>query len=172
MGMQHGDEAEDFRVFVLARAPQLRRSAHLLVGGDAEADELVQATLVKIYLAWDKVSRADDPVAYAKKILYTTASRQRRRLGLSRSVGPEPASNHSHGQLDDRDDLRRALLTLPKRQRAIVVLRFYEDLSVAQTAALMGCSAGTVKSQTSKALAKLRVSPLLAPEAPTNEVHR
>jgi RNA polymerase sigma-70 factor (sigma-E family) len=168
--MDPGDETEDFRAFVATRAPYLRRSAHLLVDGDAEADELIQATLVKIYLAWNKVSRADDPFAYAKKILYTTASRQRRRFALDRAgMVPEHALGHTHGHLDDRDDLRRALLTLPMRQRAIVVLRFYEDLSVARTAELLGCSAGTVKSQTSKALAKLRVSPMLAPEARMNE---
>jgi len=169
MGMHHGDHADDFRAFAVARAPSLRRSAHLLVNGDAEADELIQATLVKIYLAWDKVSHADDPIAYAKKILFTTASRQRRRFALDRRIVPERTLGHTDGYLDDRDDLRRALLTLPMRQRAIVVLRFYEDLSVARTAELLGCSVGTVKSQTSKALAKLRVSPILASDLPVNE---
>jgi RNA polymerase sigma-70 factor (sigma-E family) len=166
MGMQSNGDAEAFRAFVVTRTPHLMRTAHLLTGGHGDADDLVQSALVKVYLAWDKVVCADDPVAYIQKILYTTAIRQRRLRLRHSSI---PTSVRAPAQTDDldvarRDDLRRALLDLPVRQRAIVVLRFYEDKSVTQTAALMGCSEGTVKSQTSKALAKLRNSPLLGIE--------
>jgi RNA polymerase sigma-70 factor (sigma-E family) len=158
--MRQDDEA-DFHSFVVARGPHLLRAAHLLADRPAEVDDLVQATLVKVYLAWHKVAGADDPAAYAQKMLYTTASRHRRRMRRPSTAPVEQIAREQDRNVEERNDLRRALLTLPPRQRAIVVLRFYEDKSVAETAALMGCSTGTVKSQTSKALVKLRESPLL-----------
>ena len=164
MGMRADDEA-DFRAFATARAPRLLRTAHLLAAGSADVDDLVQAVLIKVYLAWDKVRAADDPIAYTQKILFTTASEQRRHWLRSRPLVPlERAREAPDQQVESRGDLHRALLLLPARQRAIIVLRFYEDKSVAETAALMGCSTGTVKSQTSKALAKLKNSPLLQME--------
>ena len=159
MGMRADDEA-DFRAFASARTPRLVRTAHLLANGNADVDDLVQSVLIKVYLAWDKVRSADDPIAYTQKILFTTAGRQRRqRLRRIEPTFDEPVADIDDA--DSRDDLLRALLTLPARQRAIIVLRFFEDRSVGETAAIMGSSEGTVKSQTAKALTKLRSSPLL-----------
>jgi RNA polymerase sigma-70 factor (sigma-E family) len=166
MGMHQGRDAEAFRAFVVTRTPHMMRTAHLLVDDRSDVDDLVQATLVKVYLAWDKVVGADDPVAYTQKILYTTAIHQRRHWRRHSSVPlPKQVDRGTDNlQIEGRDELRQALLCLPVRQRAIVVLRFYEDKSVTQTASLMGCTEGTIKSQTSKALAKLRNSPLLGIE--------
>jgi RNA polymerase sigma-70 factor (sigma-E family) len=148
----------EYRRFVIERAPHLLRAANLLVGDGDSGEDLVQSVLLKVYVSWDRVSKADDPVAYAQKILYNTSNRMRRRRGRAQELAATQESPGDSGQdrVADRDQLRRALLQLPKRQRAVIVLRFYEDLSVERVAEVLGCSSGTVKSQTSKALASLR----------------
>ena len=115
---------------------------------------------MRVYVAWDRVVAADSSYAYAQRILLTAFLRTRRRPRVAETFGqavdaPQPAD----GRAEDRDQLRRALAELPARMRAIVVLRFYEDMSVEQVAAMLGISPGAVKSQTSKALARLRLSP-------------
>jgi RNA polymerase sigma-70 factor (sigma-E family) len=155
-----GDEG--FRDFVVARSPHLLRTAYLLAGDRSSAEDLVQNALLRTYLAWDKVVNADDPWAYSLRILYTTSSHMHRRRRVKEQLGaaPEIASPEPAG-VEERDELQHMLLDLPRKQRAVVVLRFYQDLSVEKTAEILGCSSGTVKSQTSKALAKLRNSPAL-----------
>jgi RNA polymerase sigma-70 factor (sigma-E family) len=158
---------EEFRDFVLKRSARLLRAAYALTGDRGYAEDLVQNALLRTYAAWDRVADADDPLAYAQRILFTSFKRMHRRRRVTEALGVpmEQVPSYSGNRSEDRDQMMKALHTLPKRQRAVVVLRYYEDLSVERVAELLGCSAGTVKSQTAKALSKLRISPLLdAPE--------
>jgi RNA polymerase sigma-70 factor (sigma-E family) len=159
-----GDD-EEFRAFVLARYASLLRSARALTGDRGIAEDLVQNALVRTYASWSRVQRADDPYAYTHRILFTSFSRMRRRRRvaetLSASVDPAPEIAASETATDDRDQLQRALHELPPRYRAVLVLRFYEDRSVEEVAAVLGCSANTVKTQTARALGRLRLSPQL-----------
>jgi RNA polymerase sigma-70 factor (sigma-E family) len=158
-----GVAGEDgFRDFVVARSPHLLRTAYLLAGDPTSAEDLVQNALLRIYLGWDKVVSADDPWAYSLRILYTTSSHMHRRRRVKEQLGPAPeVAGPAATDVEERDEWQRLLLDLPRKQRAVIVLRFYQDLSVEKTAEILGCSSGTVKSQTSKALAKLRNSPAL-----------
>ena len=150
---------EEFREFVAARSAALLRTAYLLAGDWATAEDLLQTALTKTYLAWRRLGEIEAVEPYARRVLVNTAtSWWRRRWHGERptEVMPErPAPDQIEEQLD-RDALWRHVKALPTRQRAVLVLRFYEDLSEAQTAALLNISVGTVKSQTSRALAALR----------------
>jgi RNA polymerase sigma-70 factor (sigma-E family) len=156
-----GDPTTGFDDFVAARSQALVRTAYLLTRDHALAEDLVQTALAKAWFQW---SRIDNPEPYVRRILVTTyASWWRRRWNgeIPTEELPEPPAPHGEDGLDLWDAIGR----LPRRQRAVVVLRFYEDLSEAETARLMGSSVGTVKSQTSKALAKLRLDPALSTPA-------
>ena len=154
------DADAEFHDFVAARSPSLLRTAYLLAGGDwALAEDLLQAALTKTYLAWGRIRDQNAREAYVRTTLATTAtSWWRRRWHAERATGvlPEAAGKDVVGELDDRDALWRLVRRLPVRQRAVLVLRFYEDLSEAETARALGLSTGTVKSHTSRALATLR----------------
>lgn len=151
---------ETFDAFVAARSPALLRTAYLLTRDHALAEDLVQTALAKAWFHWSRI-RADDPEPYVRRILVTTYSSWWRRRWTGEIPTEElPESATPAGE--DRLDLWDAIGRLPRRQRAVVVLRFYEDLTEAETARLMGSSVGTVKSQTAKALAKLRLDPALA----------
>jgi RNA polymerase sigma-70 factor (sigma-E family) len=149
---------EDFAEFVHADATRLLRVAYLLTGNHDAAEDLLQETLERVYVAWPRI---DNPFAYARTTLARrSASRWRARarrpeapLHLAAEVPHEDGTE----QVAQRDRLTRALAQLGPRQRAAVVLRYLEDLSEAETAAALGCSVGNVKSQTSRALARLRV---------------
>lgn len=147
-----------FDDYVVARERHLLRVAYLLTQDGHLAEDLVQTALTRAWFAWRRIE--GDPDRYVRKILVNTfVSATRRRWNVERPTErlPErPASNH-----ESSTDLRRALAALPKRQRAVIVLRYFEDLTEAETARLLDISIGTVKSQTSKALVKLRVDPLL-----------
>ncbi|HET8616070.1 MAG TPA: SigE family RNA polymerase sigma factor [Actinomycetales bacterium] len=155
-----------FEEYVLARGSSLHRTAFLLTHDHALAEDLVQTALARSWRAWSRIQ--GDPDAYVRRVMVNTfASWWRRRWNGERATGEViDVAQSDHG--DDvvrRDGLVRALAALPRRQRAVVVLRFFEDLTEAQTAAALGVTVGTVKSQTAKALASLRVSPQLsAPE--------
>jgi RNA polymerase sigma-70 factor (sigma-E family) len=156
------DRDDAFREFVLARSAALLGSALLLTGDRGKAEDLVQQTLLRVYVSWDRVTAAEDPHAYAQRILFTSFSRMGRRKRVKESLGRPPDRLQTHtDDAEERDRLRRAVLLLPPKQRAVIVLRFYEDFSIERVAELLGISAGTVKSQTAKALAHLRVSPQL-----------
>jgi RNA polymerase sigma-70 factor (sigma-E family) len=159
------DDEEGFREFVRARLPRLSRAAYLLAGGHAQAEDLLQSALIRVADNWAKVSRAGEPEAYVRKILYhehVRIWRRRRFLEHSTATVPEQAvGGDETGRAELRVVLESALAKLTKKQRAVVVLRYFEDLSELETAQLMGTSVGTVKSQTSHALGRLRV---LAPE--------
>jgi RNA polymerase sigma-70 factor (ECF subfamily) len=151
----------DFRDFVSARSPALLRTAYLLVGGDwALAEDLLQSALTKTYLAWGRIRDQNARESYVRTTLATTAtSWWRRRWHAEEATGTLPdaaAVDDAAMRFDERDALWRLVLDLPVRQRAVLVLRFYEDLSEAETARTLGLSPGTVKSHTSRALASLR----------------
>jgi len=136
------------------------RSAFLLCGSRSDAEDLAQEALIRVVQRWGRVSRSDDPVAYSNRILLNTFLSGRRRrwhVEVSHASPPDVSDESSdYEAVDDRDVLRRALLSLPPRQRAAVVLRHYQQMSEADTARLMDCSVGTVKSLTSRGLVGLR----------------
>jgi RNA polymerase sigma-70 factor (sigma-E family) len=154
--------SEEFRAFALDRSLRLHQSAYLLCGDWHLAHDLVQDTLVKVYRHWSRVRRADSPDAYVRRILINEARNGWRRRDKAVSVaniGAEWTAPTVPDATDDiarRDGLLRALLELSHQQRATVVLRYLEGLSQAETARVLGCSEGTVKSQSSRALATLR----------------
>ncbi|MEU9505198.1 SigE family RNA polymerase sigma factor [Micromonospora sp. NPDC048170] len=150
---------EEFRDFVAARSSALLRTAYLLSGDWATAEDLLQTALTKTYLAWKRLGGIEAIEPYARRVMINTStSWWRRRWHGERptEVLPERAGVDEIEQQLDRDLLWRHLSALPSRQRAVLVLRFYEDMSEAQTAALLNISPGTVKSQTSRALGTLR----------------
>jgi RNA polymerase sigma-70 factor (sigma-E family) len=155
------EQEEDFRRFVIDSRHRLVRTAYVLTGDYARAEDLVQAALVRTYRAWNRIERRDVPEHYARQIVvHLNASWWRRVAHRSeRPVAFVPevvAADHTEA-IDRRDQVWRAVLTLPPRMRAIIVLRFLEELKETETAEVLGCSVGTVKSQTSRALAKLRI---------------
>lgn len=158
-------QQEEFDAFVAARSTALLRTAVLLTRDVGLAEDLVQTALAKTWFAWHRIEVT--PEAYTRRIVVNTyASWWRRKWNGEHPTEelPEPGRvgrGHESRRVDDRTDLWAALERLPRRQRAIVVLRYYEDLSEQETAQVMGCSVGTVKSQASRALAKLRLDPAL-----------
>jgi len=160
-------ERTDFDEFVAARSSRLLRTAYLLTRDHALAEDLLQTALAKAWFAWSRIE--GDPEPYVRKVLVNTfASWWRRKWNGEHAYAdpPEPAApaTGAHEAVDQRQDLWTAMGRLPRRQRAVIVLRYVEDLSEAETARLLGISTGTVKSQTSKALASLRVDPALGDE--------
>ncbi|MFI6920573.1 SigE family RNA polymerase sigma factor [Nonomuraea spiralis] len=156
------DRYEGFREFVSARQQTLMRTAYLLTGDAHRAEDLLQTVLTRIARHWPKLARDGNPEAYARRALINehVSWLRRRRTDILTSSPPEPSYDPESAGLH-RMVLQEALLRLTPRQRAVLVLRFYEDLSVEETAEALGCSPGTVKSQTHYALGRLRV---LAPE--------
>lgn len=148
-----------FRAFVVAWSPALLRTAFLLTGDRGHAEDLLQAVLLKTARRWHRLDRHDTAYAYVRKALVNThiSWHRRRRVPerlIDRVDEPAPAS-HDHFAPADRT--AAALAALPPGMRAVLVLRFFEDLSEVQTAAALGCSVGNVKSQAARGLAKLRV---------------
>jgi len=149
---------EGFEEFVATASPRLLRLAFLLTRDTGHAEDLLQTALAKAWRAWSRVD--GDPEPYVRRIVVTVhATWWRRRWRGEEPTGelPERLGESPQDEVSEREWLWQALGRLPRRQRAVVVLRFYEDLTEAQVAGLLGCSVGTVKSQTSKALAKLRL---------------
>jgi RNA polymerase sigma-70 factor (sigma-E family) len=147
-------DADRFTAYYMARYRVLRRTAYLLCGDWHEAEDLTQAVFVRLYLAWGRV-RVDGAHAYARRVLlneFLGRRRSRERPVDTVPDRPDPAD----GSPDDRLDLSAALRAVPSRQRAVVVLRYWEGLSIDQTAALLGIAPGTVKSQSARGLAALR----------------
>jgi RNA polymerase sigma-70 factor (sigma-E family) len=152
-----------FDEFVAARSRALLRTAYLLTRDHALAEDLLQTALTKAWFAWRRIKGNPEP--YVRRILVNTyASWWRRKWNGEHPTDdlPEPPGAVVAVGADEPTDLWAAMARLPRRQRAVVVLRYFEDLTEAQTAEALGCSVGTVKSQTSKALAKLRIDPALA----------
>ena len=149
----------DFRQFVAARSASLQRTAYLLVGDWAHAEDVLQTALTKTYVAWKRLGEIEAVEAYARRVLVTTAtSWWRRRWHGERptEIMPERAAPDRLDEQLERQEMWRHVLALPTRQRATLVLRYYEDLTEAETARVLGVAVGTVKSQTARALATLR----------------
>ena len=160
-----GDSAYDaaFAEFMHAAWPRLYRTALLMLGGHGLAEDVTQTALANTYAAWGRIREPVAAHSYARTAVVNTATSWFRRRARRRETVREDLE---HGLVSstiartpdptDRPALMQALATLPPRQRAVIVLRYYEDLTVAQTADALGCSLGTVKSQTFDALATLR----------------
>jgi RNA polymerase sigma-70 factor (sigma-E family) len=150
---------QEFAEFVAARGAALQRTAYLLVGDWALAEDLVQTALIKTYLAWRRMDGIEAVEPYTRKVLVNTATswwRRRWRGERPSARLPERPVPDGADQRAEHDRVWRVIRSLPARQRAVVVLRFYEDLPEVETARLLNISVGTVKSQTVRALATLR----------------
>jgi len=156
---------QEFSDFFVAHAARLRRTAYLVVHDWHLAEDLTQQGMAKLYVAWRR-TRPDTRLAYARRIVVNEclSHLRRRRPELSTDMVPDRAEPPRDGPLDQHLDLGQTLHLLPPRQRAIVALRFLDDLPVAEVADLLGVAEGTVKSQTARALDTLRRHlPQLAP---------
>jgi RNA polymerase sigma-70 factor (sigma-E family) len=148
-----------FDDYVGARWSALVRYATLLCGDLVEAEELAQAALVRVALRWERVADKDNPEPYVRKAILRGFLSQRSRLRrreIRMADLPERPAPDAVEAVAEHMDVRSALLRLPPRQRAALVLRYLDDLSELQTAEILGCSVGTVKSQTHHGLARLR----------------
>lgn len=158
------DPEESFRAYVEARLRPLSRVAYLLTADWHQAEELVQVTLAKVARHWKRISRDGNPDSYVRRVMHSQhVSLWRRRwkgVTLSANV-PETEAPDAIGRTEQAMVLRQAMARLAPRQRAVLVLRFFEDLTEVEAARALGCSVSTVKSQTRDALARLRT---IAPE--------
>jgi RNA polymerase sigma-70 factor (sigma-E family) len=166
-------EALNFPQFIRAREQSLQRTAWLLTGDWGLAEDLVQTALARSWPRWERINRRDDPEVYVRRVMvntWITWSRRRWRTektspevgAAGAAAGPNAASGDVASEVVTRMALRDALATLSSRQRAVLVLRVYDDLPEAQVAQILNCSVGTVKSAQSRALARLRVELRLA----------
>jgi RNA polymerase sigma-70 factor (sigma-E family) len=157
---------EGFAQFVEARERALQRTARLLTGDWALAEDLVQTALARAWPRWERIMRRDDPEIYVRRVMVNTWATWSRRRWRGEKPSPAVRDYAAGGDLAEevtaRLGLRGALASLTGRQRAVLVLRVYDDLSEAQVAQVLGCSVGTVKATMSQALAKLRQNPQLA----------
>jgi RNA polymerase sigma-70 factor (sigma-E family) len=159
-------ESERFARFVAERERSLQRTAWLLTGDWALAEDLVQTALVRAWPHWERIRRRDDPEIYVRRVMVNTWLSWRRRKWrgerASERVPDNPAPGDLAAEVTARVTVREALETLTDRQRTVVVLRVFDDLTEVQAAGVLGCSVGTVKSTLARSLAKLREDPQLA----------
>jgi RNA polymerase sigma-70 factor (sigma-E family) len=161
----------DFDAFVRTNLDGLLRTAYLISWDAREAEDLVQECLLKVARRWGRIGGMEQPLAYTRRVLIhlalrETGRRARRRAELAAQANELGAHAAGLAGLETREELLGALAALPPRQRAVIVLRYFLDLTEVETATALGCSTGTVKSNASKALAHLRESFIPAP-APT-----
>jgi RNA polymerase sigma-70 factor (sigma-E family) len=156
-------DIDEFADYVAKIRPRLQRTAYLMCGDWYLADDLAQESLIKVFRRWKSLDRSGELGPYTMRVLVHQVRREAKRAWRSREVsGPPPdLPAVGRGGDDNRAAIAKALARLGPRQRAIVVLRYWEDLSVEQTARIVGCSQGTVTSQAHRALATLRA--LLGP---------
>jgi RNA polymerase sigma-70 factor (sigma-E family) len=155
--MSRGPSDAEYEQFVHTAWASLYRTAYLMLGDHAAAEDLVQTTLAKTYAGWRRVRDVQAAHGYARTTMFNTARSMFRSPGWRKELASERVPEQVYTEdTSTRSDLMDALRRLAPRQRAVVVLRFYEDLSVAQTADALGISEGTVKSQTSDAMDRLR----------------
>jgi RNA polymerase sigma-70 factor (sigma-E family) len=159
----HGraDHSAEFDAFVAGSGSRLLRTAYLLTGDQRSAEDLLQDALLRVWSRWSRVRAADHPLAYARRVLVTTSVSRWRAL-RTRTAGErlvaDPPESGVAAPTERDDELWQAVLSLPPRQRAVMVLGYYEDLTDADTADVLGCTVGTVKSQRAKALRNLRLT--------------
>jgi len=163
---------DEFAAFVAARYRALVRTGLLLTGDTGHAEDLTQSALIRTYLAWGRLREPANAEAYARRTLVRLALRARQRRWTA-EVATAQVPENGTGSLADADDLvldvRRALAALPAAQRAVLVLRYLDDQSEAETARLLGISPGTVKSRAARGLASLRQAGLLDREGGRRE---
>jgi len=158
--MRRDDDA-DFTVFVAASSRRLLRTAFLITGDSDSAQDLLQTALERAYLRWGRIRRRELPEAYVRRVMVNAAidswraTRALRTVRLDESHLPALADPTLYG-MAARDALLACVRELPVRQRAVLVLRYFDDLTETETARVLGCSVGTVKSQHARALARLR----------------
>ena len=171
-----GRAKRQFETFVAAATEGLFRTAYLMTGEAADAEDLVQDALIRVARHWHRVRSMEHPAAYARRVLVNLAldgakRRSRERAELKAPEGGQEHSDesaaHALRQVDDLAEFRWALAQVPAGQRAVLVLRYWEDLAVAEVAEILGCSTGTVKSAASRGAARLAVA--LANGQPADE---
>jgi RNA polymerase sigma-70 factor (sigma-E family) len=174
MAIRHQADISAFSQLVATRSPALLRTAYLVVGDHQLAQDLLQEALVKAYVAWPRLRDVAKGEAYVRRTMVRTAISWRRRRSFHErpvEMVPEGWDEDQTERLASHDDVWAQVRALPPRQRAVLVLRYYEDLSYAETAEALGCSVGTVASQAAEALGKLRerVGPESAALLPDDE---
>jgi RNA polymerase sigma-70 factor (sigma-E family) len=159
-------EEDEFAEFVAARERALQRTAWMLTGDWALAEDLVQTALARSWLRWDRITRRDDPEIYVRRVMLNTWLTWRRRRWRDETASAELPDSAAPGDLAAevaaREVVRQVLTKLTDKQRAVLVLRIVDDLSEAQVAQILNCAVGTIKSTMSQALAKLRGDSRLA----------
>jgi RNA polymerase sigma-70 factor (sigma-E family) len=159
-GLAPAAKDAEFAEYMAARQPSLLRTAYLLTGDRHAAEDLVQTSLAKLYLSWDKVQRRELLDGYVRRIMVNENNSLWRRAWKRKEVATDQVPDRTVVHDSHDDGLGAAMWefvqTLPRKQRAVIVLRFYEDLTEAETAQILGVSVGTVKSQASRALASMR----------------
>ncbi len=156
-----------FEEFVLARTPALLRFGYLLTGDAARAEDVLQEALLKVHRHWTRLVSTGTPEAYVRRTMvneYVSWRRLRSSREQPAEIPDEPTSEAPEAGLAERDALWRAMARLPRRQRAVLVLRFYEDLPESEIAAVLGCASGTVRSLATRALHTLRSDPDVGPD--------
>jgi len=172
--MRQGDE-DRFSDFVRAHSASLFRTAYLMTGDYQRAEDLLQTTLVRIYQRWPRVAAMERPVGYARRVLLSQAASWWRKRSSHESplvLIDEPTWGDRTDEVGEHERVWKAVLSLPPRQRAVTVLRYYEDLSEAEIAETLGMARGTVKSHghaAARRLAELLVSPGVPLEQPTKD---
>lgn len=150
----------EFRAYVAERWPVVTRTAYLLCGDSMTAEDLAQSAFIKLYRHWRRVSADGPPDAYVRRIVVNLATRRWRRRKpelLVSEVDDNARPDPGYATVETRDELWQALRRLPPRMRAVLVLRYYEQLTEQETAAALGCAVGTVKSHSAQGLRRLRV---------------
>ncbi|GAB3068982.1 SigE family RNA polymerase sigma factor [Micromonospora schwarzwaldensis] len=158
--MSRHEDDEQFRLFVQRQWGPLLRTAYLLTGDRGTAEDLTQSALEKTHRRWERILRRDAPEVYVRRVMVNTAiswRRRRRPLEVPLLTSDGAPTPDAYARVEERQLLLTALRRLPPRTQAVLVLRYFEDLSEADTARVLGCSVGSVKSQASRGLARLRV---------------